>query len=127
MTENMAKKIGLGLLVLGLLGTYPLSSYADNLQELRKTAAEKGLDPSKVSEYTAKDKWNNIKEQHNSRFKGATQAAAARYKKAGGGLSGAWAAVTGATSDGWKDLTGQQSEIASDLKGNKKVYKLDTT
>lgn len=131
MTENMAKKIGLGLLVLGLLGTYPLSSYADNLQELRKTAAEKGLDPSKVSEYTAKDKWNNIKEQHNSRFKGATQAFAARYKKAGGGLSGAWAAVTGATSDGLKDLTGQQSEIASDLKDNKNVQenvaKLEST
>ena len=31
MTENMAKKIGLGLLVLGLLGTYPLSSYAESL------------------------------------------------------------------------------------------------
>ncbi len=145
MTENMAKKIGLGLLVLGLLGTYPLSSYAGSLAEIAGKEAKKdggivgaqivrtggdevakaiakksGFNEKKVRAYSHGEAAANAGKQITGRVEGATKAAAERYEKAGGGISGFASAIKGAASDTWKELTGRQDEIASDVK-NKDV------
>lgn len=141
MTENMAKKIGLGLLVLGLLGTYPLSSYAEapaktianvvGAQVVRtggdkvaKAIAKKnGIDEKNVRAYGHVEAATNAGKQVTGRVEGATKAMAERYEKAGGGLSGLWNATKGAWEDTKKELTGRQNEIASDVE-NKDVKEI---
>lgn len=148
MTESIAKKIGFGLLVLGLLCTHAGSSVAGvgtmtiektvdgsyardaiaaqvvrgNDERAREIAGRHGVTKENQGHYRAatnSEMASMVGNQVTSRVDGATRAAAERWEKSDNIFSGAWNVVSGATKDLYHDVTGQQDKIASDVQDAK--------